>query len=108
MTDDEANNCLGVIRAATAEIATLRAQVKYWIDAWAAAQVKTDTMPDPSVAVCIDCGVVARCDDDRCCLTCGRDLVIVADRHSADVLCSRNEEPFPMAPSALGTPKQPE
>lgn len=39
-----------------------------------------------SVAVCPDCGEVTRCDEDRCCVSCGRDLIILADRHSADLL----------------------
>lgn len=38
------------------------------------------------VAVCLGCGLVSACDDDRCCLTCGRDLIVVADAGSADVL----------------------
>lgn len=37
------------------------------------------------VALCLSCGVQSRCDEDRCCLGCGRDLVVV-DRASADVL----------------------
>lgn len=37
-------------------------------------------------AVCIECGPVSACDDDRCCLTCGRDLIVVADAGSVDVL----------------------
>jgi len=39
-----------------------------------------------AVAVCLGCGLVSACDDDRCCLTCGRDLIVVADAGSADVL----------------------
>lgn len=39
-----------------------------------------------AVAVCLECGLVSACDDDRCCLTCGRDLIVVADAGSADVL----------------------
>lgn len=39
-----------------------------------------------SRAVCLGCGPVSTCDEDRCCATCGRDLVVVADAGSADVL----------------------
>jgi hypothetical protein len=38
------------------------------------------------VAVCPVCGPVGSCDEDRCCATCGRDLVICADDHSAEML----------------------
>ena len=46
----------------------------------------------PPVAVCPDCGEVTRCDEDRCCVSCGRDLIILADRHSADLLIGLNGE----------------
>lgn len=39
------------------------------------------------LAVCVECEAeVSRCDEDRCCSTCGTDLIVVADRHSADML----------------------
>lgn len=37
-------------------------------------------------AVCLDCGVVSTCDEDRCCESCGGDLVLCADGPSADLL----------------------
>lgn len=37
-------------------------------------------------AVCPECGPVALCDEDRCCLGCGCDLIVVADAGSADAL----------------------
>lgn len=39
-----------------------------------------------AVAVCTECGEVKGCDEDRCCLACGRDLIVLADQHSADLL----------------------
>ena len=40
-----------------------------------------------SVAVCVDCGfTTSLCGEDRCCLSCGTDLVVCADKHSAEVL----------------------
>lgn len=45
-----------------------------------------------AVAVCVDCGKVTRCDEDRCCLTCGRDLILLLDQHSADVLDASLEQ----------------
>jgi hypothetical protein len=39
----------------------------------------------PPVAWCPDCGEVNTCDEDRCCSTCGLDLVVYADRGAAEV-----------------------
>lgn len=38
------------------------------------------------VAVCPECGPGATCDEDRCCSTCGVDLIVVADHHSSEML----------------------
>lgn len=35
---------------------------------------------------CIECGVQTACDADRCCVSCGRDLVLLADANAAEVL----------------------
>jgi len=43
------------------------------------------------VACCPDCGEVTRADEDRCCLTCGRDLIVFADRHSMEVAAESAE-----------------
>lgn len=37
-------------------------------------------------AICPGCGPVSRCDEDRCCCFCGRDLIVVADKMSAELL----------------------
>ena len=37
-------------------------------------------------AICPDCGPVAFCDEDRCCWTCGTDLIVVVDAHSGEML----------------------
>jgi hypothetical protein len=38
------------------------------------------------VAICPGCGPVSACDEDRCCLTCGDDIIVAADAHSAEML----------------------
>jgi hypothetical protein len=52
------------------------------------------------VAACPACGEGASCDEDRCCSSCGRDLIVCADGHSADMLEealteARAEKPAP-------------
>jgi len=44
------------------------------------------------VAYCVACGPVEHSDEDGCCLTCGRDLVLLADAHSADMLSEHLRE----------------
>jgi len=45
------------------------------------------------VAWCPTCKAETdRADEDRCCLTCGTDLVILADRHSAELLAELLED----------------
>lgn len=40
-----------------------------------------------NVAVCTTCCTdTSLCDEDRCCLACGTDLIVVADKHSAELL----------------------
>lgn len=54
------------------------------VDLLRRAEVKASGRP---VAVCPECiAEAALCDEDRCCLTCGADLIVCADRMSADVL----------------------
>lgn len=48
------------------------------------------THPGPEevipVAWCRDCGEVDKCDEDRCCLSCGTDLIVFADRYSFELM----------------------
>lgn len=40
-----------------------------------------------NMAVCTTCcAATSLCDEDRCCLACGTDLIVVADKHSAELL----------------------
>lgn len=51
------------------------------------------------VALCLSCGEQSRSDEDRCCVTCGRDLIVV-DRASADVLNEARAEREELAKTA--------
>ena len=49
--------------------------------------------PEERVAVCVACcWEVTWCDEDRCCATCGYDIVVCADRHSAEMLMEQLKE----------------
>lgn len=52
--------------------------------ALAAERATCDAATD-HVAICPDCGEVETCNEDRCCAACGRDLLVFADRHSAEL-----------------------
>lgn len=58
------------------------------------------THPGPEevtpVGWCRECGEVDKCDEDRCCLSCGTDLIVFADRYS-----------FELALEALGVAPEP-
>jgi hypothetical protein len=42
--------------------------------------------PTKIEAVCPDCGPSVACDEDLCCATCGRDVILCADRYATEVL----------------------
>ena len=62
-------------------------------DGWAAAQVAADNAPyRPGISVCFNCGPVDVCDEDKCCVSCGRDLIDVQGDVSVDVLTDAADE----------------
>lgn len=45
--------------------------------------------PPGHIAVCPECRCEnARCDEERCCLNCGTDIIVCADKYSAELLCA--------------------
>jgi hypothetical protein len=73
-------------RAADAEVKAVRERLEKQRRRALAAEAMVEAYTDEKVAVCVECGIVTSCDEDRCCATCGRDLIVCADGHSADML----------------------
>lgn len=68
------------------EYATINAARAAAAEPYLSAFVREAVLGRGRVAWCLTCGEVTACDEDRCCATCGRDLIVLADRHSAEVL----------------------
>ena len=49
-------------------------------------QVAYDVHAERSRVLCLACGPVTECDEDRCCRTCGCQLIDVCDSDAADVI----------------------
>ena len=60
------------------------------VDAIAALRAERDATA-AHVAICPGCGEVETCDEDRCC-SCGRDLLVFADRYSAELYQEGQQE----------------
>jgi hypothetical protein len=56
------------------------------------------------VAVCATHGPQATCDEDCCCQTCGQDLIVCADEHSADMLMAALRAAAQPAPTVQPDP----
>lgn len=51
-----------------------------------------ERMASAAVAACHECGEVRLCDEDGCCLMCGTDIVVYADRRGFEVASERIAE----------------